>query len=67
MKKIFSISIAIAISTGIWAQTNDPIIDNIITEANKNSQLETLGHQLMDEIGPRLVGTPQIKTHTIGR
>jgi len=61
MKKLFSISIAIAISTGIWAQTNDPIIDNIITEANKNSQLETLGHQLMDEIGPRLVGTPQMK------
>ncbi|MFT5570390.1 MAG: hypothetical protein ACJAZM_001805 [Cyclobacteriaceae bacterium] len=38
-----------------------PIVDQIVTEANDNSQLERLGHELMDVIGPRLVGTPQMK------
>lgn len=43
------------------AQDKDPIIEAILTEANDNSQLEVLGHELMDGIGPRLVGTPQMK------
>jgi len=43
------------------AQDKDPIIEAIVTEANENSQLEVLGHELMDGIGPRLVGTPQMK------
>ena len=37
------------------------IIDQIITEVNENSQLEILGQELLDGIGPRLVGTPQMK------
>lgn len=37
------------------------VIDKIIKEANENSELETLAHHLMDVIGPRLVGTPQMK------
>jgi len=37
------------------------VIDKIIKEANENSQLESLAHHLMDVIGPRLVGTPQMK------
>ncbi|MEO2053268.1 MAG: peptidase M28, partial [Allomuricauda sp.] len=43
------------------AQDKDPIIEAIVTEANENSQLKVLGHELMDGIGPRLVGTPQMK------
>lgn len=43
------------------AQEKNAVIENIIKEANENSQLEVLGHQLMDVIGPRLVGTPQMK------
>jgi len=43
------------------AQDKDAVIEAIIQEANENSQLEILGHQLMDGIGPRLVGTPQMK------
>src|SRR5690606_8174397 len=39
-------------------QANDPVVQAIINEANKNSQLEQLGYELLDEIGPRLVGTP---------
>jgi len=45
----------------LTAQEKDPVIENIINEANENSQLEILGHQLLDVIGPRLVGTPEMK------
>lgn len=43
------------------AQTADKIPDLIVKEANSNSQLEKLAHELMDVIGPRLVGTPQME------
>jgi hypothetical protein len=42
------------------AQTKDPIIENIIKEATENSQLEKLAHELVDQIGPRLVGSPKM-------
>ncbi len=42
------------------SQSNDPIIERIVKEANDHSQLEKLGHELIDVIGPRLVGTPQM-------
>ena len=44
-----------------FAQVKDPVIENIIKEATDNSQLEKLGHELMDVIGPRLVGSPQMQ------
>ena len=37
---------------------DDPIIQLIINEANNNSQLEHLAFELLDVVGPRLVGTP---------
>jgi carboxypeptidase Q len=46
----------------VSAQAQDPaIISKIIQEANGNSQLEKLAHELFDRIGPRLTGTPQLK------
>src|SRR5688572_1634676 len=39
----------------------DPIVEAIIKEATENSQLEKLAHELMDGIGPRLVGTPKMQ------
>ncbi len=44
-----------------FSQNSDPVIERIIKEANENSQLEILAHELMDVVGPRLVGTPQMK------
>lgn len=38
------------------------LIKKIIAEGTNNSQLKNLGHELLDGIGPRLVGTPQMKT-----
>ncbi len=50
-------------STYIFAQQkNDSvIISSIINEATQNSQLEKLAHELFDEIGPRLVGSPKMQ------
>ncbi|MGB5393343.1 MAG: M20/M25/M40 family metallo-hydrolase [Lutimonas sp.] len=45
----------------LHAQKKDPIIESMIAEVNERSQVEILGHELMDEIGPRLVGTPEMK------
>ena len=55
--------IALMLSLSIsFAQKNDSIvISSIVKEANENSQLKKLAHELMDGIGPRLVGTPQMK------
>lgn len=62
MKTILKLFFFFLLSTTLLvAQSNDPVIENIIKEANKNSQLEKLSHELMDVIGPRLVGTPQMK------
>ncbi len=41
--------------------TDDPVIKNIWKEAEDSSRLPVLAHQLFDVIGPRLVGTPQLK------
>jgi carboxypeptidase Q len=45
----------------VVAQTNNTVIDNIIKEETENSMLPQLAHELTDLIGPRLVGTPQMK------
>lgn len=45
-----------------FAQKKDSaIISSIVQEATSNSQLETLAHELMDKIGPRLVGSPKMQ------
>lgn len=38
----------------------DPIVEQIVKEATNNSELETLAFELLDVVGPRLVGTPQM-------
>ncbi|WP_299210722.1 M20/M25/M40 family metallo-hydrolase [uncultured Dokdonia sp.] len=48
-------------SSLLIAQKTDPVIEGMIKEATENSQLEILGHELTDLIGPRLVGTPQMQ------
>ena len=44
-----------------YVQAQDDIVKNIIAEATNNSQLEVLAHELLDVVGPRLTGTPQMK------
>ena len=58
MKKSFLILFLLA-SFSVKAQ--DDTIKNIIAEATENSHLEILAHELLDVVGPRLTGTPQMK------
>ncbi len=46
---------------GSRAQDAEAVVGQIQQEATENSQLKALAHELMDVIGPRLVGTPQMK------
>jgi carboxypeptidase Q len=52
----------IMLSSITFAQTtNKSVIDAMMQEENTNSQVQQLAHELFDGIGPRLVGTPQMK------
>ena len=62
MKKtsLFSLSILFIGTFSGFSQEKNTVIENIQKEAYENSQLEILAHELLDDIGPRLVGTPQM-------
>jgi hypothetical protein len=57
MAKLFII-VSIFTTNILSAQT---VIEKIVQEETNNSQLQKLAHELFDGIGPRLVGTPQMK------
>lgn len=71
MKRSFaSVCFILVFSTGtLMAQSRNrsaqaaanPVIDNMANEATYNSQLKTIAHELMDKIGPRLVGSPKMQ------
>ncbi len=53
---------SITISHSTSAQNKDSVfIQSIVKEATDNSQLQNLAHELLDQIGPRLVGTPNMQ------
>ena len=57
-----AIVIGLLLSSNVaFAQSKQAVIDAMVQEETNNSQLEKLAHELFDEIGPRLVGTPQMK------
>ena len=62
MKKLTTLFIsAFLLVTLVQAQSTDEMVDRIVSEATDNSQLEVLAHELLDVVGPRLVGTTQMK------
>lgn len=62
MKFTIRIIFILLLSAGaVLAQQKDPIVEAIVKEATENSQLEKLAHELMDQIGPRLVGSPKMQ------
>jgi len=62
MRRVFALLLLIAqpASSQTFA-TDDSVLQNIWKEAMTNSQLPKLAHELMDVVGPRLVGTPQMQ------
>ncbi len=61
MKKITILVCLLFTGSFLLAQDKETIINNIIQEIEQNSQVEILAYELIDEIGPRLVGTPQMQ------
>ncbi|WP_268033063.1 M20/M25/M40 family metallo-hydrolase [Algoriphagus sp. PAP.12] len=61
MKKRYLFGMGLLLLFGMKAQAQDQVIEKIIAEEKENSQLKELAHELMDGIGPRLVGTPQMQ------
>ena len=61
MKKLCTLFILLISIVSAQAQTPQDMANAIEKEANENSQLPLLAPELMDVIGPRLVGTPQMK------
>ncbi len=59
MRKLCTLLFLFAVWIPVQAQ--NPVVESIVKEANENSQLERLAHELLDVIGPRLVGTPEMK------
>ena len=56
---VYCLACSLLLGNVVLAQ-DESIIEGIVKEARENSQLETLAHELLDSIGPRLVGTPQM-------
>ncbi len=61
MNKIYRYGLALLLLVSAKVQAQNQVIDAIIKEANENSQLEVLAHELLEGVGPRLVGSPQMQ------
>ncbi|HSC39840.1 MAG TPA: hypothetical protein VLD19_18285, partial [Chitinophagaceae bacterium] len=62
IKPVFSFFFIALLLPGRCCFAQDSVVvAGIVKEATDNSQLEKLAHELFDVIGPRLVGTPQMK------
>jgi len=61
IKYLLALASFLVLAPVVIAQNNEAIVAEIQREATENSELENMAHELMDVIGPRLVGTPQMK------
>ncbi len=61
MKYFFLLSVKVLLLFTVSAQSKDAFVNNAANEIRNNSQLERFAHELTDGIGPRLVGSPQVK------
>ncbi|MDX1719363.1 MAG: M20/M25/M40 family metallo-hydrolase [Salegentibacter mishustinae] len=58
LRSLFSLFLVAGV---LQVQAQEEMVDKIVKEANENSKLEELAHEMVDVVGPRLVGTPQMK------
>lgn len=61
MKKLTLLHGFLFLGSILFAQDKETVINNIIQEVEEHSQVEQLAYELLDVIGPRLVGSPQQK------
>ncbi|MEM1057106.1 MAG: M20/M25/M40 family metallo-hydrolase [Bacteroidota bacterium] len=63
-RRLASLALLLVVATAPAAQhfpTDDPVIRQIWTEGMERSQAEPLMHHLVDVIGPRLAGSPELE------
>jgi hypothetical protein len=66
MKRMYRFGLGLLLLISVHVQAQNQVIDAIIKEATQNSKLEVLAHEIMDGVGPRLVGSPQMqKAHDL--
>ncbi len=53
--------VSVTINAQNFQQNKQAVYNQIINEVETNNQLEHLAFELLDEIGPRLVGSPQME------
>ncbi|HSP12487.1 MAG TPA: M20/M25/M40 family metallo-hydrolase [Salegentibacter sp.] len=58
LRTLFSLFL---LAGALQVQAQEEMVNKIVNEVNENSKLEELAHELVDVVGPRLVGTPQMK------
>ncbi|QQT26470.1 M20/M25/M40 family metallo-hydrolase [Sphingobacterium spiritivorum] len=56
-----AVALAMFAGTGVFGQDKKQMVNAIVQEANTNSKLEDYAFELIDMIGPRLVGSPQMQ------
>jgi hypothetical protein len=61
MNKLYHYGLGLLLLVSVQVQAQNQVIDAIIKEATENSKLEVLAHEIMDGVGPRLVGSPQMQ------
>ena len=67
--KPIAFSLLLGMSISVYAQPRSatrpqklsPVVQAMYDESKNNSQLENMAHELLDGVGPRLVGTPQME------
>ena len=59
--KTLFVSVFLSCNLNFAQQTQQETISSIMDETYKNSQIENLAFELMDGIGPRLVGSPKMQ------
>ena len=60
-KKLCCTVIPFFLLIGGYGQARQQVIESIIKEVYQNSALPTMAHELLDKIGPRLVGSPKMQ------
>ncbi len=60
-KTLFAFACSSFLSVGLFAQSQQETVSALVKEATENSQLKVLAHELLDVVGPRLVGSPEMK------
>lgn len=57
---LFSAQITFVSAQAKQEENLNPIVQNFVNEIKNNSQVEQMAHELLDKVGPRLVGTPEM-------